>query len=174
MIPVTIETLIVGSAPAPSVVVLRPFGEYETDGRVLPIWIGPTEAASIGMALEGSPRSRPFTHDLTKALMDTSGMDLHHVTIDKVEGTTFFATMTVSLGDEMHHIDARPSDSIALAVRSKAAVYVTDEVMDVASFPYLMGLSQMSEDEQISAFKRFVDTVSPEDFIPNDSISRDH
>jgi len=164
MLPVVIETLVVGTPPAPSVIVLRPvMDSEENSGRVLPIWIGPTEAASIGMALEGSRHKRPMTHDLFGSLLASTNTKLDYIVINRVEGTTFYATLVIHQGDEVKNIDARPSDSIALAVHERVPMYVEEEVLDLASFP--AAFSQLhAQDIEVEAFHDFIESVNPEDF----------
>lgn len=169
MIPVIIETLVVGPSNSASVIVLRAFGESKTDGRVLPIWIGPNEAASIGFALEGFKAPRPMTHDLIGSILRELDAKIDHVTITKVEGSTFYATLYFTRQGRMMHVDARPSDSIALAVRAKAPVFVDDSVMDRASFPYIMGKASRNEQAEIEAFHEFVKTLEPDDFDHNEN-----
>jgi bifunctional DNase/RNase len=167
MIPVRIETLMVGLPPSPSVVILRPLNEDPGDPepRVLPIWIGPTEAASIGVALEGSLHQRPMTHDLLATTVEALRGSIASVLINRVEGATFFATLSLTLGDETIEIDARPSDSIALAVRTQAPLFVDEKVMEEAALPFLPGVtgSQLRESD-IDDFRQFLEGVEPEDF----------
>jgi len=163
MIPVTIDTLVVGVPPSPSVIILRPLGEKDSASHVLPIWIGPTEAASIGMALEGAHGQRPMTHDLLASFLDAADTTLDYVIINDVEGTTFFATVVLDQAGECKNIDARPSDSIALAVREKSPIYVEEKVMDLASFPAAMNPAGTNAIE-VEEFHNFIEKVNPEDF----------
>jgi bifunctional DNase/RNase len=163
MIPVTIETLVVGIPPSPSVVVLRPLDAQEANSRVLPIWIGPTEAASIGIALEGQPRIRPMTHDLLANVVSALHAEIDHVVISRVEGSTFFATMTLNQDGEPIVVDARPSDSIALAVRTQSPLFVDEDVLNSSSFPYLFA-NNINRETAMDEFKSFLESISPEDF----------
>ena len=163
MIPVIIETLVVGAMPAPSVVVLRPFADEGAERRVLPIWIGPVEATSIGVALEGSEHPRPMTHDLIVGLLAASDTTIDRIEITNVEGTTFFASIVLVKDDDVTFIDARPSDAIAIAVRLQAPIYVSDDVMDSSSFPYSFSPAGRIEAE-LDEFHKFIDSVAPEDF----------
>lgn len=163
MVPVIIETLVVGAMPAPSVVVLRPFADEGEERRVLPIWIGPAEATSIGMALEGSEHPRPMTHDLMVGLLQATDATIDRIEITQVEGTTFFASIVLVRGDDVSFIDARPSDAIAIAVRVQAPIYVSDDVMDTSSFPYSFSPQGRMEAE-LDEFHKFIESVAPEDF----------
>jgi bifunctional DNase/RNase len=158
-----IETLVVGAPPSPSVVVLRPLDDHGTNIRVLPIWIGPTEAASIGIALEGQPRMRPMTHDFLANVVRALHAEIDHVVINRVEGSTFFAVVTLNQEGEAITVDARPSDSIALAVRTQAPLFVDEDVLNTSSFPYLFANSA-SKESALEEFKSFLESISPEDF----------
>ena len=163
MVPVVIETLVVGIPPSPSVVVLRPLEEHGTSSRVLPIWIGPTEAASIGIALEGQPHIRPMTHDFLANIIQALHADIERVVIDRVEGSTFFATVTLDHSGESIAVDARPSDSIALAVRTQSPLFVDEDVLNSSSFPYLFS-SMTNRETALDEFKSLLESISPEDF----------
>mgnify|MGYP004445365211 CR=1 FL=1 len=163
MIPVRIDTLVVGTPPAPSVLVLRPLDNRQGQGRVLPIWIGPTEAISIGMALQDKQPARPMTHDLFGSFLEVSDAKLDYVIISNVIETTFFATVVLTQNGESKNIDARPSDSIALAIREKAPIYVEDHVLDLAAFPEVFNPVNAAKIET-EAFHEFIEKVNPEDF----------
>ncbi len=103
----------------------------ETNGqRRLPIIIGAFEAQSIALEMEGIKPPRPLTHDLMKNLIDSLGGELVDVFINELRDGTFFARLNL----ETQEIDSRPSDAIALAVRYGVPIYVSDQVMDEASF----------------------------------------
>ena len=164
MIPVLIETLVVNPKQSASVVILRPFGESKTSGRILPIYIGPNEAISIGMALENIPRPRPITHDLLMNTLETLGAKLKFISIVKVDGFTFYAELHLEQGDKKLTVDSRPSDAMALAIRAGAPIFVNDEVMDRASYPYILGKQDYDEAQEIEDFHNFVQTLEPSDF----------
>jgi bifunctional DNase/RNase len=158
-----IETLVVGIPPSPSVVVLRPLDDNGSGARVMPIWIGPTEAAAIGLALEGLPRLRPMTHDFMAKAFEALHATVESVTIDRVDGSTFFATVSLQQDGRRIPIDARPSDSIALAIRTKAPLFVDEKVLECSSFPYVF---EQDTDREVAMeeFHSFLETVTPEDF----------
>jgi bifunctional DNase/RNase len=107
------------------VVILR-----EKDGdRILPIWIGRTEAEAIAAHLDGVQRERPMTHDLARSLIAALGGTLQRVNITRVEDGTFFAEMLLVRDQVMYVVDARPSDSIAIAVRFNAPMFAADELL---------------------------------------------
>ncbi|MDR0308488.1 MAG: bifunctional nuclease family protein [Coriobacteriales bacterium] len=163
MIPVSIETLVVGIPPSPSVIVLRPTGSARQDDRALPIWIGPSEATAIGSVLEKQAVVRPMTHDLLTNAIHALHADIDRILIDRVEGSTFYATVVLNQGGETLRLDARPSDSIALAVRTSAPLFVSEEVLDAAALPFLATLNANNKDD-MKEFREFLDSVKPEDF----------
>lgn len=106
----------------------------ERDGeRVLPIWIGPSEASAIAMELAGMKFSRPLTHDLFTALVKGLGTEVQRVIISKVVENTYYAELILSRSGEIISIDARPSDSIAIALRAKAPIYARDELLEITA-----------------------------------------
>jgi uncharacterized protein len=100
--------------------------------RLLPIWIGPFEADAIQMALEGTQPHRPMTHDLALRLIEPLGGAVQQIVINRIAEQTFYAEITLVANAQMHVIDARPSDAIALAVRNSAPIYVARAVFDMA------------------------------------------
>lgn len=106
----------------------------EKDGeRVLPIWIGPSEASAIAMELAGMKFSRPLTHDLFASLVRGLGSEVQRVIITKVVENTYYAELILSKNGEVISIDARPSDSIAIALRAKAPIFARDELFDATA-----------------------------------------
>ncbi|MDR2109013.1 MAG: bifunctional nuclease family protein [Coriobacteriales bacterium] len=164
MVSVKIETLIIGIPPSPSVIVLRPQGDGPTGDRVLPIWIGPAEATSIGVALEGRTHERPMTHDLLVNTISALGAKVERVVVDRVADTTFFATVYLSRDGRTINMDARPSDSIALAVRAVAPLYVDEDVLNSSSHSYNFNTAGRTKEATVDEFRSFLDSLSPEDF----------
>ena len=99
-------------------------------GQLLPIWIGPAEAASISRAIEGQPLARPNTHDLIRNLLEGLDATPERVTITELRGGTYFAVMTVKKGRRRISIDSRPSDAIAVALRTGTPIYATPQVLE--------------------------------------------
>lgn len=111
------------------VVILR-----EKDGEgVLPIWIGPGEASAIAMELAGIEFSRPLTHDLLTTVLEGLGGDLIRVLVTKVVDNTYYASLVIERDGEMVSVDARPSDSIALALRSDAPVFAEEDLLELTT-----------------------------------------
>jgi bifunctional DNase/RNase len=101
--------------------------------RVLPIWIGPGEASAIAMQLADMEAPRPFTHDLLCSVMKGLGGDLHRVIITKVQKSTYYAELIVRRNGEVISLDARPSDSIAVALRVDARSFADDGLLEEAT-----------------------------------------
>jgi hypothetical protein len=113
------------------IVVLR---DPET-GNVVPIWIGILEANAIAFALEGTELPRPMTHDLMKSILDSTGMRLLSVEIADIRDHTYFALLNLEGSGGNLRIDARPSDAIALALRCRATILVSESVLEQSSLP---------------------------------------
>jgi bifunctional DNase/RNase len=128
--------------------------------RFLPIWIGAFEATAIAFALQGIETARPMTHDLMKNIMDQLGITMKQVVISDLKEGTFYADITLMYGGKPFKIDARPSDAIALAVRSGISIFSEEHVLNEASV-----FIQNEEDEEIERFRDFLKDVKPEDFM---------
>jgi len=102
--------------------------------RRLPIIIGAFEAQAIALEIEGIKPPRPLTHDLLKNIIENLGASIMEIIIDELRENTFFAKIVLEVSTLTNDVDARPSDAIALAVRTQAPIYVTDLVMKSASF----------------------------------------
>ena len=102
-------------------------------GRVLPIWIGPSEASAIAMQLADMEFSRPLTHDLLCSVLKGLGGALQKVIITKVESSTYYAEMIVRRNGEVFSLDARPSDSIAVALRAEARIFAQESLLEEAT-----------------------------------------
>jgi len=123
----------------------------ETDGsRFLPVVIGLLEAQAIAVKIQGMPMPRPLTHDLLNAVMLEVKCKLQRVTIDNVREGTFFATMEIDHDGRIFKIDSRPSDAIALAVRSSAPIFVAEHVMDKAGATPDTSMQMPSSPDDIS------------------------
>jgi bifunctional DNase/RNase len=103
----------------------------ESDGaRVLPIWIGLLEASAIATRLEKVEVARPLTHDLLRSVIESLGARVERVTVVDLRESTFFATIAIRQGDRIDQIDSRPSDALALALRTGSPIFVSDEVFE--------------------------------------------
>ncbi len=150
----------------------------ETD-RYLPIWIGPNEADAIALKLQEVSVPRPLTHDLLGAIITAVGATVHRIIVSSLDNDTFFAKIVIQHNGSTMEIDSRPSDAIALAVRTQAPIFAEDEVIDKASVemdaetgkPVIPGNGDSPEDrpldeeelKRLSAFTDFIDTLNLED-----------
>lgn len=123
---VTVQSLGLDRSSNTPVVILQEKGGT----RVLPIWIGPGEASAIAMELAGMSFSRPLTHDLMTAAIRGLGGSLRRVVITRVVENTYYAEMIISRDGEFFSLDARPSDSIAMALRMDATIFTSDELLE--------------------------------------------
>ncbi|MEC4184506.1 bifunctional nuclease family protein [Adlercreutzia sp. R21] len=164
MVPLKVLTLVVAGPSQPSVLVLQPVEETPAGkARIVPIWIGPPEAAQVGMALEQVKLDRPMTHDLFLDALTNLDARVDSVVIYQARGQVFYSHLILSQAGRLITLDARPSDAIALALRQDAPMYIEEEVLDAASFPFLFRGEQQTEAE-LAEFKTFLDHISPEDF----------
>lgn len=155
MIEVTIESIRVSLMSQNRIVVLR----EEGGERFIPIWIGPFEADAITLQLQGMEVPRPLTHDLLKNVIETLGAEVLHIVISGLEKNTYFARIVLDVEGDTVEVDSRPSDAIALAVRTSAPLYVADEVMQQAG---------MQPEEEMSLASSGSEFGEPEDAAPED------
>lgn len=164
VIRVNLETVSMGSIPGTSLILLRPAPGEPYRDTVLPICIGAVEAACIGRALSPEQASRPMTHALLNATIAQLGGKVSGVSVDKVAGTVFYASVHIRRTCDEVSIDARPSDAIALAVRAHAPIYVDESVMARASFPAWVNVPKETQKAMQEEFHSFVENLAPEDF----------
>ena len=131
MIPVEVAFVSVDAAGSP-VVFLRNIENEKK--RLLPIWIGQSEAIAIHLQLKDELPPRPFAHDLMKNIIEALSATVDSIYIHSLKDRTFFALINLTVGQETLQIDARPSDSIALALRSNAPIFVEEEIIAKNSF----------------------------------------
>jgi uncharacterized protein len=182
MVQVTVRGIALDARMQP-VVLLRPLGAAVSPPRVLPIWIGAQEAASISLALEGGAPPRPLSHDLMQSLVDALGARLDRVDVTRLDAGTFYAELTLVTPTGRRVVDSRPSDAIALALRTDAPIWVDDAVLDEAGVLDDSGGTDDDEDDddadadgrdrapapadaeaELKRFRSFLDDVAPEDF----------
>ncbi|KZF07034.1 MAG: bifunctional nuclease family protein [Rhodococcus sp. (in: high G+C Gram-positive bacteria)] len=133
----------------------------ESDGeRYLPIWIGQTEAAAIALEQQGVQPARPLTHDLIKELISALGHRLKEVRIVDLQEGTFYADLVF---DKDIRVSARPSDSIAIALRAGVPIIAEEPVLAEAGL-----LMPDEREDEVEKFKEFLESVSPDDFKATD------
>ena len=152
----------------------------ERDGeRVLPIGIGPLEAQAIVMPLQGIRPPRPMTHDVFAEMIGSLGGHLRRVEITDLSDNTFYARLTLETAGQEQSVDIRPSDAVALAVRTETPIYVAEAVFDQAGIVTPQGVEGSSEEgaasgepemevdeSKLTPFKEFIETLDIDDLGP--------
>jgi len=131
--------------------------------KFLPIWIGHPEAAAILMKLQGASTPRPMTHDLLSDVLEQMDAKCEKVSVTELRDNTFFASITISMNGSELEIDSRPSDALALAVRTSAPIFAADEVIEESAIEF-EGEEVEDTEQVVEKFKDFLDNVTPEDF----------
>jgi bifunctional DNase/RNase len=153
-----------------------------TDGsRYLPIWIGHPEAAAILIKLQNSTTPRPMTHDLFVDMLSQLDVRVVRITVTELRDSTFYAQITVAQDGQEIEIDSRPSDAIALAIRTEAPIFADERVIEESGIEFEaedgedgpvpgepVSLTQEQIDEVTSKFKSFLEDVTPEQFAEGD------
>lgn len=140
------------------VVILR-----EKDGtRVLPIWIGPAEASAIAMEMQGIHPARPMTHDLLKSVIVGLDATVRRIVISGLKDKTYYAQIWLARGEEAVQVDARPSDSIALALRVHASIFTEDSLLEDSDDDKMSPAPDPSLDA--STLREHLERMNPEDF----------
>ena len=164
MLQVRIAGLSVDATSEQPVLLLAPLHDAPTSDethRILPIWIGHAEATAILLALQGIEPPRPMTHDLLKGVVDAAGYVLMRVEVTRLDEGTFYAALVLRGEERQVAVDARPSDSIALAVRYGCPIFVAQEVFDEAA----VEVTEVDEEEEVERFRDFLEHVDPSDFM---------
>jgi bifunctional DNase/RNase len=155
MIEVRVEGILLDNTSNAPVVLLR-----ENDGdRVLPVFIGPLEASAIAYALEKTAFPRPLTLDLMRLIIEGLSGKIRRVIVTKMENDTFFAEVVIETEGRVVTIDARPSDSVGLALRAEAPIYVEEAVMEKAG----QWISPEDE-ERLKELRSKMRNINPEEF----------
>ncbi|MCC6436058.1 MAG: bifunctional nuclease family protein [Acidimicrobiales bacterium] len=135
--------------------------------RLLPILIGDAEARAIVYAVDRIQTPRPMTHDLFRDVLETLGVGVRQIVVTELRDRTFFAELHLVEGENASVVSARPSDAIALAVRTGCPIFVSDAVLDEAGYveeEKEPATAEAPPDEVIAQFKDFLESVNPEDF----------
>jgi len=126
--------------------------------RTLPIWVGPVEASAIALQVENVAPPRPMTHDLLRNVLSDLGVTLERVIISDLRDNTFYAFLELRRGSEMVLVDARPSDALALLIRTKARVFVEGKVLDQAK-----SVDVSSEQADRDRLQKWLESLDPDD-----------
>jgi hypothetical protein len=159
LIEMTVESVRVHMLSTQHVVILK---DTERE-RFLPIWIGPWEANAIAMKLQGLTPERPLTHDLFASVLEELGATVREVVIADLADETFHARILLDAGGRLHEIDSRPSDALALAVRTGVRIYAAEAVLDRAGVEADRDdETEEVDDERLSVFREFVNSLDVE------------
>ena len=132
-----------------------------SDRRALPIYIGKEQARAIINALEVQKPPRPLTHDLIANLFEIWEMNLERILIHALQDNTFYAVLCMKKGNLKKELDCRPSDAIAIALRTNSPIWVMEEVVADASIP----VDREADEKERKAFRQFISNLRPEDLI---------
>ncbi len=154
MIPVLVKEIAFDMSLSPVVLLVD-----EAEQRVLPIWVGPFEAQAIAMAIQGVLAPRPMTHDLIKSLCEHLGVTVRSMIISDIKDGTYFAEMYLQTASGEIIVDSRPSDAIALALRTGAKMYISDKVAD-----YTVSLAELIDESQQEELQKLLGFEGPDDY----------
>jgi uncharacterized protein len=154
MVKMEIKGLLMDPVSNMPVVILRD----ADDGVFLPIWVGIFEANAIAIEMEKVTTPRPMTHDLLKNVLAELETTVDRVVINDLRDNTFFARIYLSRGESRWNIDSRPSDAIALALRSKAEIFVEEGVLEKSRT-----LRSENEEQDPERLRKWLEEVNPED-----------
>ena len=152
-----ISAMAVDSATNMPIVLLK----NEQTNQTLPIWIGLLEASAIATELEGIAMARPMTHDLMKHMLEALDAEVIKVVITDIRENTYYARLHINVGGKELELDARPSDSIALALRTKAPVFVEEKVLENTTPVEFSEEVDLSDEEKL---KEMLETMDADEF----------
>lgn len=149
-----------------SLIFIPPLAQYvvtleEVDGsRLVPIWIGISEGASIAMVLEGEKFTRPLTHDLSVNLINSLGGSIEKVVISDIRDNAYYAVIALKQGDKTLDIDSRPSDALALAVRTNVPIFIEEKVLEFCPV-----INKPITEDEVRNFKKEMENLHPDEFF---------
>lgn len=135
--------------------------------KSLPIWVGYPEATAIALQIESVSTPRPMTHDLIKNILTSVNHQVDYILVNDLKDNTFYAVISINTGGGVVEVDSRPSDAIAVALRLKAPIFVSNKVLESAKDIELNIKRDPAEEED--QFKRWLNDVKPSDFGKLDS-----
>jgi bifunctional DNase/RNase len=163
MIEMFVESVRVSTSGMQRVVVLK---EKESD-RYLLIWVGTPEAGAIALTMQGVAVARPMTHDLLRNVIESMGGKVRSILINDLVENTFYARIVLDVDGRTVEIDARPSDSIALALRTQSAIFVSERVLEEAGIRP-SDEEKKSDDEDLTIFRDFINSLGKDQSAPPD------
>lgn len=149
-----------------SLIFIPPLAQYvvtleEVDGtRLVPIWIGITEGNAIAMIIQGQKFHRPLTHDLMANIIKDVGAEVEKIVISDLKENAYYATITIKQNGKTYEIDSRPSDAMALAVRTKSPIFIDEKVFKLCPV-----INKPITDDEVKKFKEELKGLRPEDFF---------
>ncbi|MGQ0720830.1 MAG: bifunctional nuclease family protein [Candidatus Eiseniibacteriota bacterium] len=155
MIEMTVSGLAIDERTHTPVVLLK----EKTGSRMLPIWIGPSEASAIAIELTGRKFQRPLTHDLLKTVIDGLEAKVPKIAIVELRDKTYFAKVYLERGDEVLAIDARPSDCIALALRTRSPIFVNEDLLREED-----ATEEIGGEKSMEELQRSLEDMDPDEF----------
>jgi len=156
-----------------SLILLPPDGQFlitleEVNGtRLIPIWIGANEGSAIAMHLQNEAAPRPMTHDLMFNVLTNLGAKIEKVIVSDIKDGAYYAILELSINGKTYQIDARPSDSIALAVRASAPLFIDDKVFEKSPV-----IEKPISENELDDFKSKLENMRPEDFFNEPDIPK--
>lgn len=158
-IPMTITGVRVEVPSNTPIVLLR----EQSGDRFLPIWVGPVEAMAISSAMEGNEPPRPQTHDLYVSTFIALGASLRRAVVTELKENVFYAELVFEIGEETVTVSSRPSDAIAICVRTGTPVYAETAVLDEAGIE----IRDDDDEAEIEEFREMLEDLTVEDFLPD-------
>lgn len=156
--PMTVRGLALDPVTNAPIVILK----AEGGGQLLPIWIGLFEANAIAIEMEKILVPRPMTHDLFKNMIELLDARMERMVVDNLQENTFFASIYLRTDGQEHRLDARPSDAIALALRTGAPIFVTHDVLTRSR-----GIELAEDLGEADQWRQWIDHITPGDFVRN-------
>jgi uncharacterized protein len=163
MVEMGVESVRVSTSGMQRVVVLK---EKETE-RYLLIWVGTPEAGAIALSMQGVPVARPMTHDLLRNVIDAMGGTVRRILINDLVDNTYYARIVLDVDGKTVEIDSRPSDAIALALRTQSSIFVEERVLDEAGI-MPSATESKSDDEDLTIFRDFINSLGKDSSSPPD------
>ena len=135
-------------------------------GKALPIWVGFFEANAIALEIEKIATPRPMTHDLMKNLITDLKAEVNHILVNELKDNTFYAVISLMIGESTISVDSRPSDAIALALRMKAPIYVEEKVIEAAKSLDIptQHLEKKTGKDDKKQWQDWIEKIRPQDF----------
>ena len=166
MIEMKVAGIVLNAASRSPMILLKDSSER----RALPIFIGQDQADAIIKALEGHRPSRPLTHDLIANILDDCDIELERIIIHSLTDDIFYAVLCVEVNGVKKEIDCRPSDAVAIAIRTECPIWVLEEVIADASIP----VDRDADLAEREAFREFISSLSPEQLIKKGGYKEQH